>query len=199
MIGGYAQNGLVNTDFDWPTTRPAGKSSCSGAPVATTTRPGCCRCRMSDERGVSFWQPQIGDPRLNTSRHIVFNLTRPEKSMILLAPLTEAAGGWGLCRYPKTKERVTVFANTADPDYQKLLAMCVAGKNKLDEMKRFDMPGFQPRIEWVREMRRYGVLAANVSPTDPIDYYATEKEYWQSLWYQPVQRTSHRPNEGVVE
>ena len=39
--------------------------------------------------------------------------------------------------------------------------------NNLDEMKRFDMPGFQPRDAWVREMRRYGVLAANVAPTDP--------------------------------
>ena len=52
-------------------------------------------------------------------------------------------------------------------------------------MKRFDMPDFKPRVDWVREMRRYGILAANVKPEDRIDVYATERKYWQSLWYQP--------------
>jgi len=61
----------------------------------------------------------------------------------------------------------------------------VAGKTRLDEMKRFDMPDFKPRIDWVREMRRYGVLASTVQPNDRIDVYATERKYWQSLWYQP--------------
>ncbi len=105
--------------------------------------------------------------------------------MFLLAPLAEAAGGWGLCRDPKTKQPVTVFADTADADYQKLLAMCVAGKERLDQMKRFDMPDFQPRIDWVREMKRYGILTAVVNPNGPIDVYETERKYWESLWYQP--------------
>ena len=63
-----------------------------------------------------------------TSRHIVFNLSRPDKSLILLAPLATAAGGWGLCKDPKTKQTASVFAGTTDADYQKLLAMCTAGK-----------------------------------------------------------------------
>ena len=65
----------------------------------------------------------LDDPRLLTSRHIVFNLSRPEKSLLLLAPLAPAAGGWGLCHDPKTTNSVTVFADTADAGYQKLLAM----------------------------------------------------------------------------
>ena len=185
MIGGYAQNAQVNTDFDWPATKTAGQvlaQRCAGC----HKEPGrLLPTSLSDERGVSFWQPSMTDVRLNTSRHIVFNLTRPEKSMLLLAPLAESAGGWGTCRDPKTKQPVTVFASTADPDYQKLLAHCVAGKTRLDEMKRFDMPDFKPRIDWVREMRRYGVLASTVQPNDRIDVYATERKYWQSLWYQP--------------
>ena len=84
---------------------------------------------LADERGVSFWQPSLDDPRLLTSRHIVFNLSRPEQSLILLAPLAKSAGGWGLCRDPKTRERATVFADKADPGYQALLALCVAGKD----------------------------------------------------------------------
>ena len=36
------------------------------------------------------------------------------------------------------------FLTTADPDYRLLLAMCEAGKRRLEEIKRFDMPGFKP-------------------------------------------------------
>jgi hypothetical protein len=83
------------------------------------------------------------------------------------------------------EQPATVFASTADPDYQKLLALCVAGQTRLNDMKRFDMPDFRPRVDWVREMRRYGILAADTPPQDRIDVYATERKYWQSLWYRP--------------
>jgi hypothetical protein len=134
---------------------------------------------MSDERGVSFWQPDMKDPRLNTSRHIVFNLTRPEKSMLLLAPLAETAGGWGMCK----TNSAPVFADKNDADYQKLLAMCVAGRDRLNEIKRFDMPDFRPRRDWVREMKRYGILPPSLDPDkDKLDVYAIERRYWDALW-----------------
>ena len=41
---------------------------------------------------------------------------------------------------------------------EELLAMATAGRDRLAQLKRFDMGGFLPRPEWVREMRRYGVL-----------------------------------------
>jgi hypothetical protein len=141
---------------------------------------------LSDERGVSFWQPKIGDPRLNTSRHIVFNLSRPEKSMLLLAPLAEAAGGWGLCHEAATNAPRGIFADANDPDYQKILAMIAAGKRRLDEIKRFDMPGFKPRIEYVREMRRYGILPADADIENiTVNPYDLDRRYWESLWYRP--------------
>jgi hypothetical protein len=127
----------------------------------------------------------MDDPRLNTSRHIVFNLSRPERSLLLLGPLAESAGGWGLCRDLRTKEKITVFANTDDADYVTLRAMCQAGKERLDMIKRFDMPEFRPRKDWVREMRRYGILARS-ELSSPLDVYATEQKYWSSLWYQPL-------------
>ena len=43
--------------------------------------------------------------------------------------------------------------------------MCAGGKEQLEKVKRFDMPGFRPRPDWVREMKRYGVLAAE-APAD---------------------------------
>ena len=102
MIGNYTENGHVNTDAGWPTTRavqPVFETKCAGCHL----RQGPSLPRtLSDETGVSFWLPQLGDRRLNTSRHIVFNLSRPEKSLFLLAPLARAAGGWEQCRDPKT-------------------------------------------------------------------------------------------------
>jgi Hydrazine synthase alpha subunit middle domain len=187
MIGAYAENEEVNTDAQWPTSKAAGEvigrrcASCHNEPDRLLPR------SLSDERGVSFWQPALGDPRLNTSRHIVFNLSRPEDSLLLLAPLAESAGGWGLCRDPKSRTPALVFSKTSDPDYQALLAMCAQGKQQLDQIKRFDMPGFTPRVDWVREMKRYGVLELNSAAAgQPMDVYALERRYWESLWYQPT-------------
>jgi len=184
MIGSYAENQQVNMDSSWPTTQAGAKvieercAPCHDAPERLLPR------SLSDERGVSFWQPDLHDPRLLTSRHVVFNLTRPHQSLLLLAPLAKEAGGWGLCRDPKTKEARTVFADTKDPGYGTLLAMCAGGKEQLDRIKRFDMAGFQPRPDWIREMKRYRVVAAE-TPANEIDIYQAERAYWQSFWHVP--------------
>ncbi len=187
MIGAYAENNQTETDEDWPATRAAAQvlarrcASCHSAPSRLLP------ASLSDERGVSFWQPSLNDPRLNTSRHIVFNLSRPDKSLLLLAPLAQPAGGWGLCRDPNSKEKVTVFADARDPGYQALLALCAAGKERLDHIKRFDMPGFRPRKDWVREMVRFGILdPKDLAAGGPLDLYAAETRYWRSLWYRPA-------------
>jgi len=180
-VGGYVQNEQVNTDERWPTTR-------AGAEVIQRR---CAACHqgdrvlpksLSDERDVSFWRFAIDDPRLKLSRHIVFNLTRPEKSLLLLAPLSAPAGGLGLCRDPKGNPN-SVLAGTNDPDYATLLAMVAAGARNLDSIKRFDMPGFRPRPEYLREMRHYGVLPANHPADAPVDFYDLDRRYWQSLWH----------------
>jgi cytochrome c553 len=185
MIGGYAENQQVDLDTDWPSTQ-------AGAEALARRCAGChsdpsrlLPASLSDERGVSFWQPSMSDPRLNTSRHIVFNLSRPEKSLLLLAPLAESAGGWGLCKDPATKQKVTVFADASDADYLRLKAMCQAGRERLDHIKRFDMPDFRPRKDWVREMRRYGILAGEFHPSEVLNVYTTEQRYWESLWHRP--------------
>ena len=62
--------------------------------------------------------------------------------------------------------------------------MCVAGKEALAQgTRRFDMPDFRPRADWVREMKRYGILPADLDPAARLDCYATEQKYWQSRWY----------------
>ena len=234
MIGNYDENHQVNTGHDWPETKAA----------AEVIQQRCVGCHdkpsrllpqsLADERGVSFWEPSMDDPRLNTSRHIVFNLSRPEKSLILLAPLAKEAGGWGLCRKPDPSDsrserglqaasasasprdekvpsasddasvkrpegrapEAGVFTDTSDPGYQKLLALCVAGKNFLEKDKRFDMAGFKPRVDWLREMKRYGILPESTALNDPIDVYGVERAYWESLWYEPPVALVSRDSQG---
>jgi hypothetical protein len=140
---------------------------------------------LSDNRNIPPWDARPG----YVMRHLVYNLTRPEKSLILLAPLSKEAGGYGLCKPLNNNnsldEPATVFTDTNDLDYQKILALCVAGKKKLDTIKRFDMQDFQPRPAYVREMKRYGILSQDIAADAAIDIYATDRAYWQSLWYKP--------------
>lgn len=186
MIGGYQENMQVNGDHDWPTTR-------AGTQVIDTR---CASCHtgkgpptiprtLSDERGSSFWQPRIPHPSHITSRHLVFNLSRPQKSLLLLAPLAKDAGGYQLCH--KDGDTSPVFSNTNDPAYQTLLAMVANGKSHLETITRFDMPNFKPHPAYLREMKRYGILSPNIMPETPIDPYQTDQQYWQSLWHVPTQ------------
>ena len=67
-----------------------------------------------------------------------------------------------------------------------VVAMAAAGKQDLEKIKRFDMPGFRPRPEYVREMKRFGVLPAEFDPAhDPIDVFRIDQEYWKQFWYYP--------------
>ena len=79
-----------------------------------------------------------------------------------------------------------IFESADDPDYQKILVHVRAAGQRLDEIKRFDMPGFKPNEQYVREMKRYGLLPAGFNLVkDPIDGYAMDRKYWQSLWWSP--------------
>jgi hypothetical protein len=186
MIGGYYENKMVGADFDWPATRAAAAvmarrcDSCHKAPIRLPHA-------LSDETKISFWQPRAQDPQVQSSRHFLFNLSRPELSLIVLAPLSPKAGGLGMGRRdPKTgqiEKQIAVFDSTDDPDYRALLAMMQAGKARLEEMGRFDMPTFRPPMPYIREMRRYGILPATVKPGDKVDYYAADRAYWKSFWW----------------
>ena len=193
MIGGYQSNQqILHNDSDWPESRAAS---------AVIDRR-CTRCHqdqdrpiprsLCDEIGFSFWMPDLKDRRIRRNRHIVFNLTKPDRSLMLLAPLAKSAGGQGTCsEESQSPGEGTVFTTTEDPDFQAILGMCQAGHRRLGEIKRFDMPGFRPRPEWIREMKRCGVLAEDFDlANDPIDVYATEQSYWEFQQYHPPKANS---------
>jgi hypothetical protein len=144
---------------------------------------------LSDNLGLVLSNPDFSDVRVRFSRHLFFNLSRPEKSLMLLAPLARNAGGLGLCRQVdrlgQPDEEIPVFADTSDADYQQILAICRDGKRHLETIKRFDMPGFWPNKHYIREMQRYGILPADIGKDVTIDVYATDRAYWRSLWWPP--------------
>jgi len=109
------------------------------------------------------------------------NLSRPEKSLLLRAPLAREAGGLGRCK-------PAVFSGSDDPDYRQMLSRIVAASRKHHAQKRFDMDGFLPNVYYFRKMQSYGILPAGLSPDEPIDVYATDSAYWKSFWYQPASR-----------
>lgn len=108
------------------------------------------------------------------------NLSRPEKSRMLSAPLAKEAGGEGRCSK-------AVFENTNDPLYQRILAAITEAADALRAGKRFDMAGFRPNKYYIREMQRFGFLPRELGPEDPVDYYAVDRAYWDSFLHRPAQ------------
>jgi len=148
----------------------------------------CAACHPSKD-------PKANKAGFKTNEDLLVNLTRPAKSLVLLAPLAKEAGGLGLCGVKSLRAAVAppLFAAASDPDYQKLLAGIEKGRAHLETVKRFDMPGFRPNEHYVREMKRYGILPADMPTADLPDPYMIDAKYWKSFWYAPpgdVQRTA---------
>ncbi|MBI5822131.1 MAG: PD40 domain-containing protein [Verrucomicrobia bacterium] len=190
MVGGFEivdrSIRMDQSDADWPSTRlsvEALKRRCSGCHDAQKPLPLHCSHLVGPGgwgrafTGAPPWTDLTPDDvRRRWSRDLFYNLSRPDKSLILLAPLAKSAGGLERCGTP-------VFASASDADYQRVLLAIQDAKARLDQIKRFDMPGFRPRAEWVRSMQRFGILPANATPDSPIDVYATERRYWESFWW----------------
>ncbi len=65
------------------------------------------------------------------------NLTHPEYSQMLTAPLSKEAGGLGRCR---TQDGTPmIFRDTSDPDYQAMLRAIQHGHQTLMQHPRVDM------------------------------------------------------------
>jgi len=205
QIGGcWGNNRPVRVMADaWPSTAPARD--------AVQRRCGSCHPNgqmpqfVTDRIPLDTWGDMLSwtRPLSRYSRHRLYNLSRPETSLILLSSLSRDAGGYAegkpvsiggdvkpaaedRSRPPQPIVHPIVFTDTSDPDYQKILAHIEAAQQTLKEIKRFDMPGFKPNEHYVREMKRYGVLAESFHlASDPINVYATDEAYWRSLWHRP--------------
>jgi len=156
-----------------------------GGPVAAGLKKRCGGCHSRDhvDRRTRKKTQIVTFPGRRGSIGPVFNLGRPEKSQLLLAPLSKKHGGHGM----KGK---TVFADTQDPLYRMLLAQLQEARRRLLAGKRFDMPDFRPTVHYLREMQRFGILPAKIPPTGPIDPYKTDRAYWDAFDYKPPLETA---------
>ncbi len=154
-----------------------------GNPVGSIVKKRCLTCHGPV---VSFDQ-RHREGRVNLTRHYqnLYNVSHPEKSMILLAPLAEDAGGYAWCK-AEDGQAAAVFRDTKDPDYQTLLEAVRAAKIRQQKVGRYDMPGFRPCEPYVYWMKRWGILPETFDPAeDAIDLYETDEVYWRSLWHHP--------------
>jgi len=143
-------------------------AECHGTTVYSTTK----------RKQVPAWisgKPTDKDGQY-TDLGALVNYTTPENSLFLRAPLARDAGGLELC------SKVS-FQDKNDPMYRFVLANLHKMRVRLmNEVKRFDMPDFCPRDEYIREMQRFGFLPKDLGPDDPIDVYETDRRYWESFW-----------------
>ncbi len=97
----------------------------------------CAACHPAGFRVDPAGPPcQVSDlPR--TMQRPCLNLTHPEQSRLLTAPLAKTAGGLELCQQ-------MVFANRDDPTYQAALKVIQGWHHQLLARPREDMPGAVP-------------------------------------------------------
>ena len=127
------------------------------------------------------------DPVARFGAQILVNLSRPRLSALLLGPLAVSAGGYGSCGQ-------VVFETVDDPDYQALLAAIEGAQGEANDPPRYGAEGFEPNPQYVREMKRFGVLPADFElGRDPIDHFETDQRYWRSLWSGGEARTPAKP------
>jgi hypothetical protein len=95
------------------------------------------RRRCGDCHGAEFYVVNNG------LHHTWLNLTHPEWSRALIAPLSRDAGGLALCK-PQNGKQPRLFPDAQDPDYRTMLQALEEGKRLLYARPRMDMPGAVP-------------------------------------------------------
>ena len=172
----------IDTSATYPGTYSA--LGCGTFPVHVPYGPMMQRCgschsgEFKDDKGAPQRRLAVKG-RSDRSLEIYQNIDNPAKSLVLRAPLARGAGGLGLCGEP-------VFKTTDDPLYQSILAALADAHRRLQQEKRFDMPGFRPNQHYIREMQRFGILPANLAPNAPVDPYQTDRAYWDSFHHRPA-------------
>ena len=144
----------------------------------------CGECHASQETREGKVQPWAGwsfPQHHMTWGGTAVNISHPERSFLLRASLAKEAGGLGIC------SRI-VFESKDDPVYQETLRSIQRAHQRLMEGKRFDMPGFRPNSDYIREMQKYGFVKKDLAPDELFDYYKAEREYFDSFFYDPAIR-----------
>lgn len=127
-------------------------------------------------RGAHQRLTTTNDPAVYFDMTQLVDLTHPEKSAFLRVPLAKAAGGL-------EHHGHAIFKDTNDPDYQMALACFKRAQKGYAERPAWGMPGWKPNKDYLREMKRFGILPQGFDLTeDAFDPFETDQAYWRSLW-----------------
>ena len=129
------------------------------------------------ERSVARYERLVitNDPLARFSSPIVVNMSRPEQSPLIKAPLARSDGGWETCG--------AVFASKDDPDYRQMLDALQHSKVERDKIPRYSTPEWRANRQYIREMKRFGILPPSFDPaTNRLDTFETDSAYWDRLW-----------------
>ncbi len=147
----------------------------------------CHEPRKSEKR---VWRKTLDDENVN--------LSTPQHSLLLMAPLADKAGGLGWCRDEETVEkgRGEVFASKTDPDYVALLEEIRELREACYPRGFHFEPGYRAGPVYLREMKRYGVLPADFDPRTPIDPWKIDQDYYELFYPEPEQTARPPPTQG---
>jgi hypothetical protein len=110
----------LGTGMVWPNNLPPGYGAARREAQAAHERR-CAKCHGGLPALESYSIAGDNKDGLGNT-HLAYNLTRPEKSPMLLAPLARKAGGWGMQRRgadgKPVGEMVEIFQDTNDPDFR---------------------------------------------------------------------------------
>lgn len=138
-----------------------------------------------EQRDCNKWKNGAPPDGLNNPNYslTLFNLTNPDNSLFLRAPLAKSAGGYGWC-VDENGKSVDVFKDKSDPDYQKVRGEIVTTMQRQKKYKRIEMPDYQPQPYYVYWMKRFGVLPEEHK--GDVDFYELDEAYWRSLHFKPI-------------
>ena len=171
------------------------------APSHESDLPSMARLRASAQKGATYEQTFLGEAyeawfRETFSRNeaqvrrgaaILVNWDRPEKSLVLLAPLAKAAGGYATSseadvKAGKAKACPILFSSPADADYQAILA----GLPRVPPSDRSGLVSVGKGGAGAR-LREFGFIPDSLPDKwGRVNVHPIWEQYWESLWWKPL-------------
>ena len=139
-----------------------------------------------EQRDCNKWTNGAPPEFLNNPNYslTLYNLTDPDDSIFLRAPLDKSAGGYGWCK-DKNGNPVSVFKDKSDPDYQLVRNEIVNTMERQKKYGRIEMPNYQPKPYYTHWMKRFGVLPKGYKDGDKVNFYDLDESYWKTFWWPP--------------
>ncbi|MBO5254281.1 MAG: hypothetical protein J6B07_00480 [Opitutales bacterium] len=142
--------------------------------------------RLRFEQENNTWEKSVPPDFMNNPNYslTLFNLTNPDNSLFLRAPLAKEDRGYNWCK-DKQGNEVSVFESKEDPDYKLVRAEIEKTIERQNKYKRIEMPDYQPKQYYIHWMKFFGILPKNHNDNSKVNFYDLDEQYWRSLWWIP--------------